>query len=172
LHFRAWSCMQHWCWFCVCSIKPCSTGTINLSTWPVRAHHPPRVPQVHGDLKPANVLLKSARSDRRGFGCKVREDCSAALRNMRTTQATVCDVAPAPSLTACLLSASLPAAGRLWSEPHVGPGRVACGHSGGCICMSHLAVLRVTTQHGCVAGVAGRNAAHATPAGCLSPSPT
>jgi hypothetical protein len=32
------------------------------------------LPQVHGDLKPANVLLKSARSDRRGFGCKVREN--------------------------------------------------------------------------------------------------
>ena len=35
---------------------------------------PPRLlPQVHGDLKPANVLLKSARSDRRGFGCRLAD---------------------------------------------------------------------------------------------------
>ena len=27
---------------------------------------------VHGDLKPANILLRSARNDRRGFVCKVR----------------------------------------------------------------------------------------------------
>ena len=28
--------------------------------------------QIHGDLKPANVMLKAARNDRRGFICKVR----------------------------------------------------------------------------------------------------
>lgn len=37
---------------------------------PINPSTRPPTKQVHGDLKPANVMLKTARNDRRGFVCK------------------------------------------------------------------------------------------------------
>ncbi len=39
---------------------------------------------VHGDLKPQNILLKSARNDRRGFVCKVRQQALGLLRALQS----------------------------------------------------------------------------------------
>lgn len=53
---------------------------------------PPHPPQylhasniLHGDLKPQNVLLRSARSDRRGFVCKL---CDFGLSRLLSEQQT------------------------------------------------------------------------------------
>ena len=52
---------------CACArhVAPHCTGSAHPA-----APLPP-LSQVHGDLKPENVLLKAARSDRRGYVCKL-----------------------------------------------------------------------------------------------------
>lgn len=54
------------------------------TTRPRLPTHAP-APQQHGDLKPANVLLKSTRTDRRGFVCKLGDfGLSRALMGEQT----------------------------------------------------------------------------------------
>lgn len=50
-----------------CQRQPCHLP----GSTPASAPAPAPAPQVHGDLKPENVLLKAAKSDRRGFVCKL-----------------------------------------------------------------------------------------------------
>ncbi len=65
---------------------------------------------VHGDLKPANVLLKSTATDARGFICKCAAECSLCGCVWRLGHNTENAPRAATTHAACMLPALLPLA--------------------------------------------------------------
>lgn len=63
---------------------------------------------VHGDLKPANVLLARSRADRRGFTAKVRGNVGTWVhRRMPSSACHVSTPSTARGLIACALSPTM-----------------------------------------------------------------
>jgi serine/threonine protein kinase len=70
---------------------------------------------VHGDLKPANILLRSARNDRRGFVCKVGDFGLSRALGAEQTHLETANFGTASYAAPELLSGKLSSASDIYS---------------------------------------------------------